>query len=139
MTTPALFASQDLLVAKLREAFPQLMAVYAFGSRVRGDATLQSDWDLAVLLPGKASPLVLWELSGPLSDLVQAPVDLLDFRAASTVMQHQILTTGERWWAAKPAEVGGYEAGILSDKTSLDEARAGLLADIQASGRIYGR
>lgn len=32
-----------------------------------------------------------------------------------------------------------YECFILSDKTDLDAARAGLLADIKADGRIYAR
>jgi hypothetical protein len=53
-------------------------------------------------------------------------------------MQYRILTTGQRWWSADSrAEL--YEAGVLSDKTELDWARAGLLADIQREGRIYGR
>jgi hypothetical protein len=32
-----------------------------------------------------------------------------------------------------------YEAAILSEKTALDTARAGLLEDIQKTGSIYGR
>ncbi|MEO7161227.1 MAG: nucleotidyltransferase domain-containing protein, partial [Polaromonas sp.] len=64
------------------------------------------------------------------------PVDLLDLRAASTVMQYQIITTGQRWWVSD-AQAALYEAAILS-KTALDSARAGLLGDIQKRGSIYG-
>ena len=124
----------DMLLARV----PNLLAVYAFGSRVRGGAGSQSDLDVAVLVAGYAEPLVLWELSGDLADLAGCEVDLLDLRAASTVMQHQILTTGERWWS-EGGQAALYEAAIMSEKTELDTARAGLLGDIRKRGSVYGR
>ena len=124
----------DMLLARV----PNLLAVYAFGSRIRGTGGPQSDLDLAVLVAGYAEPLALWELSGDLADLAGCPVDLLDLRAASTVMQHQIVTTGQRWWAGD-GQAALYEAAILSEKTELDTARAGLLGDIGKRGHIYGR
>jgi hypothetical protein len=63
---------------------------------------------------------------------------LLDLRAASTVMQHQVITGGQRWWA-KDAQAALFEAAMLSEKTALDTARAGLLEDIQKEGKVYGR
>jgi predicted nucleotidyltransferase len=122
----------------LQASLPGLRAIYAFGSRIEGSAGPDSDLDLAVLLPGYAPATRLWELAGELADLAGCPVDLLDFRAASTVMQYRILSTGERWWVAD-SMVDSYEAGILSDKTELDVARAALLADIQREGSIHGR
>lgn len=126
------------LVTLLRREVPGLLAVYAFGSRVQGTANAESDMDLAVLVAGYAPPLKLWELVGPLTDHAGCPVDLLDLRAASTVMQYQIITTGQRWWAAD-AQAALFESAILSEKTELDSARAGLLADIQERGTIHGR
>lgn len=122
----------------LREALPKVLAIYAFGSRISGEANRDSDLDLAVLLPGYAEPLQLWQLSSQIAELAGCPVDLLDFRAASTVMQYRILTTGERWWA-KDHRANLYEAAILSEKTELDTARAPLLQDIQREGSVYGR
>ena len=116
------------LLDTLCSRVPDLLAVYAFGSRMQGTAEPQSDLDLAVLVAGYADPLVLWELSGELADVAGCPVDLLDLRAASTVMQHQVITTGQRWWA-RDAQAALYEAAILSEKTALDTARAGLLQD----------
>lgn len=127
-------AIQHLLCARL----PGVQAIYAFGSRIEGTAGPDSDLDLAVLVDGYAPPILLWELSGEIADLAGCPVDLLDFRAASTVMQYRILSTGRRWWV-DDSRVDCYEAGVLSDKTELDCARAGLLADVQREGRIYGR
>ncbi|MBT9476299.1 nucleotidyltransferase family protein [Polaromonas sp.] len=130
--------NREAILQTLRCRVPNLLAVYAFGSRIQGTAGPDSDLDLAVLVAGYADPLVLWELSGDLADLAGCPVDLLDLRAASTVMQHQVITTGQRWWA-RDAQAALYEAAILSDKTALDTARAGLLDDIQKRGTVYGR
>jgi len=53
-------------------------------------------------------------------------------------MQYQIITTGERWWK-KDFRADLYEAMVLNQKTSLDEARAGLIDDIMQRGSVYGR
>lgn len=126
--------NREPLLDMLHRRVPNLLAIYAFGSRVQGTAGPQSDLDLAVLVAGYADPLALWSLSG---DLAGCPVDLLDLRAASTVMQHQIITSGQRWWA-RDAQAALYGAAILSEKTALDTARAGLLDDIRKRGSIYG-
>lgn len=136
--TPALLVPPELLVDHLQRALPALLAVYAFGSRVRGTAGPDSDLDMAVLLPGHADPVGLWELAGELSDVAGCPVDLVDLRAASTVMQHQVLTTGQRWWT-RDAQAGMWETSMLTDKLHLDSARAPLLADIAREGRIHAR
>ena len=122
----------------LQERLPGLLGLYAFGSRIRGTARPDSDLDLAVLVAGYADPLELWNLASELADLAGCPVDLLDLRAASTVMQYQVITTGQRWWA-KDAQAALYEAAVLSEKTALDSARAALLADIGKEGSVYGR
>lgn len=130
--------NQLAIVQALQTEIPHLLAIYAFGSRVHGSARPDSDLDLAVLVAGYAEPLALWTLANDMAEIAGCPVDLLDLRAASTVMQYQIITTGERWWA-RDAQAALFEAAVLSEKTALDTARAGLLADIQKEGTIYGR
>lgn len=125
--TPAVI---DSLVRKLQSWLPKLLAVYGFGSRVQGTARSDSDLDMAVLVAGYADPVYLWQRSGDLVNIVGFDVDLLDLRAASTVMQYQILTTGVRWWTLD-AQAALFECAILSEKTALDTARAKLLMDIQ--------
>lgn len=126
------------MVDLLQRELPNLLAVYAFGSRIQGVADAGSDLDMAVLVAGHADPMQLFTLAGCLSDLAECPVDLLDLRAASTVMQYQVITTGRCLWAAD-TRAALYETFILSEKTALDEARAGLLSDIKKSGTVYGR
>ncbi|MBP3981374.1 MULTISPECIES: type VII toxin-antitoxin system MntA family adenylyltransferase antitoxin [unclassified Acidovorax] len=126
------------IIQALQACVPDLLAIYGFGSRVQGVAGPHSDLDVAVLVAGYADPLSLWRWAADLSDVAGCPVDLLDLRAASTVMQYQIITTGMRWWA-RDAQAALFESAILSEKTALDTARAGLLADIAQRGSVYGR
>ncbi|MBF0108984.1 MAG: nucleotidyltransferase domain-containing protein [Magnetococcales bacterium] len=126
------------LIECLRSCLPELLALYAFGSRIRGDAGPESDLDLGILVMGKLDAVILWRLAGELADIAGCPVDLLDLRAASTVMQYHIITTGQRIWT-KDHRALLYESFILSEKTALDEARAPLMAIIQREGTIHGR
>ena len=133
-----LLTPEGPVIETLRQSLPNAMAVYAFGSRVNGTANPQSDLDLAVLVAGYADPLQLWDTASKLSDIVGCPVDLLDLRAASTVMQYQVVATGKRLWAAN-VQAGLFECYVLSEKTALDTARAPLMRDIAETGSIYGR
>jgi predicted nucleotidyltransferase len=133
-----LLADNGLVVKLLRQTWPNAMAVYAFGSQVQGYANAQSDLDVAILVGGYAEPLMLWEVASTICDIVGCNVDLLDLRAASTVMQYQVITTGRRLWHAD-VQADVFECFVLSEKTALDTARATLLKDIAAAGKIYDR
>jgi len=122
----------------LQGSIPGLLAIYLFGSYVSGDFHAGSDLDIAVLLSGKGDPLMLWRISGEVADIVDVPVDLVDLRAASTVMQYQIVITGQLLWA-KDSAAKLFETYVLGQKTALDTARAGVLEDVQREGIIHGR
>jgi len=126
------------LLTHLQSHLPDLLAVYLFGSQAQGTAGPDSDVDIAVLLSGQIDPVLLWQLSGSLADIAGMPVDLIDLRAATTVMQYQVVTRGQRLWA-KDVRAGLFESFVLSEKTAFDTARAGLLKDIQEEGTVYGR
>lgn len=130
--------NEEPILRFLRDKLPGLLALYAFGSRIRGDAREDSDLDLAVLVAGKADPVALWHLADKLAQITGYPVDLLDLRSASTVMQYHIITTGQRLWTTDQ-QAPLYESFILSEKTALDEALAPLMAIIQREGTIHGR
>jgi len=133
----AILAPDGPLVARICAQLPGVIAIYAFGSQVHGTAGPDSDLDLAVLVAGYVEPVALWDLAGELAALAGCPVDLLDLRAASTVMQYQVITTGRQLWSTGLA-AGLFECYVLSEKTELDAARAPLMADILASGKVHG-
>lgn len=137
-TTPDPLSRRSQLVAAIRRRLPHTLAIYAFGSQAQGVAQADSDLDLAVLVAGYAPPLLLWELSGELADLVNCAVDLLDLRAASTVMQFEVLRHAQRLWAMD-LEADLFECYVMSEKLQLDASRAGVLADIRREGRVHAR
>ncbi len=138
MTIPStVLAANGPVVTQILTGFPHTIAIYAFGSQVQASANSSSDLDLAVLVPAYAEPQKLWALSGALADIAGCAVDLLDLRAASTVMQYQVITAGRLLWSSG-VSAGLFEAFVLSEKTDLDTARAGLLEDIRRDGRVYG-
>lgn len=122
----------------LRNELPNLMGVYLFGSQAQQNAGPDSDLDLAVLVDGYVAPLRLWELSNTLANQLAIEVDLVDLRAASTVMQYQILTTGKRLWRRGP-ETDHFELFVLSEKFDMDIWRKPLIDQIQRQGHIHGR
>ncbi len=133
-----LLATDGPVVTAIRTRFSNAMVIYAFGSQMQGTAGPYSDLDLALLVAGYADPLALWDLAGDFAGLVGTSVDLLDLRAASTVMQHQVITTGQCLWSAG-VQTGLFECYVQSEKTALNTARAALVADIKTQGHIYGR
>ena len=131
-------SAEALVCTELQKAFPNALGIYAFGSRVQGTANNQSDLDLAILVAGYADPLQLFEMANRLADKLGHEVDLLDLRAASTVMQHQVITTGRRLWA-KDIQADLFDVFVLNEKMALDELRAEQLNEIRETGRIYGK
>ncbi len=130
--------TETQICTQLQNAFPNALGIYAFGSRVQGTANGQSDLDLAILVAGYADPLQLFDLANQLADQLGYEVDLLDLRAASTVMQHQVITTGRRLWA-KDIQADLFDVFVLNEKMALDELRAEQLNEIRETGRVYGK
>jgi predicted nucleotidyltransferase len=118
----------------LRAQLPHLLALYLLGSAASGDAAAHSDVDL---VDGKVDTVALWYLAQRLASRIGRDVDLVDLRAASTVLQYQIITTGRCLWA-RDARAAIYESFILSEKTALDALRRNLLHDINQTGSVYG-
>lgn len=130
--------AEDEIIAAVRAVLPEVQAVTLFGSRADGSAREDSDLDIEVLLPGRADPVRLWEAGEAIARILGVDVDVIDLRAASTVMQFQVVTTGRRLFA-EGDEADRYEMFVLGEMTALNEARAPLIADIEREGRVHGR
>lgn len=61
----------NAIKAKASEILPKGSQVALYGSRARGDARTDSDWDLHILVPGEEKlPLALWdEYAWPLEQI----------------------------------------------------------------------
>lgn len=126
------------VLASVLAMIPNLMALYVFGSQAQGTPRPDSDLDLAILAPDHVEPNLLWSLSNDIAKLVNCEVDLLDLRAASTVMQYQVISTGKAIWNIG-LQARLFEVFILSEKLAFDEAREPLLRAITKEGHVYAR
>ena len=133
-----MLAPDGPLLASVQAKIPNLMALYVFGSRAQSTPRPDSDLDLAVLAAGYIDPALLWSLSNEIANLVNGEVDLLDLRAASTVMQYQVISTGKTVWDIG-LQAHLFEVFILSEKLALNEAREPLLRAITKEGHVYAR
>ena len=77
----------------------QLQGIMLFGSRAQGNNRQNSDFDIAVLLDGKADKVLLWNSAQTLAAQLLQDVDLIDLRDATTVLQKEIIVSGQ--WLIK--------------------------------------
>ena len=138
MTSEPCVSSEKLLTA-LHAALPTLSAAYLFGSAAHGRLQPQSDIDLAVDIGHAITPVARWEAMQTLSVALDRDVDLVDFRVASDVLRHQILTQGKRLFAKDPSAQASYEAAVLSEYMDFIAQRAPLMNDIAKRGAVYAR
>ncbi|GAO34810.1 DNA polymerase subunit beta [Sulfuricella sp. T08] len=128
---------QSQIIEMLLNSLPGVLAVYRFGSWGTQQERRESDIDLAVLPLQPLPPLVRWETAQKLAKMLSRDVDLVDLRAASTVMRSQVVAQGERLYCRDEAVVGLFETTVFSEYARLNEERREILADIRARGSVY--
>jgi len=127
------------LVAPLREALPDLMAVYLFGSAASGHAGRESDLDLAALTEKPMPARQRFNLAETLARIAGRDVDLVDLRSADTVLRMQVVERGRRLFARSWLEAEEFENFVYRDYADLNERRAGILSDIRERGAVHDR
>lgn len=124
-------------VTFLKETVPALLVIYRFGSEAQGTARPGSDVDLAVLAQNRVAPNLLVEVQQGLAMLLHREVDLIDLRAISTVMQIQVLSTGECLFSGDDQARDVFEMVVYASYARLNEERSGILEDIRRQGTVY--
>lgn len=123
----------------IREAVSDVVAVYRFGSTVRGQNHAESDVDLAFLPRAPLDPMRRFELQERLAVALRRNVDLVDLRAASTVMQMQVVSTGEALAVFDHAEKERFEMYVYSSYARLNEERKAIVEQVLREGTVHGR
>jgi predicted nucleotidyltransferase len=122
----------------LTEQLPQVIAIYQFGSRVRGEARPTSDIDLAVLARHPIPAERLFEIAQDLAIRLHRDVDLLDLRTLSTVMRMQVLSIGQCLYTRDDQAKAEFEMYAYADYARLNEERRDLIKGITQRGLVYG-
>ena len=130
--------NDQALIQFLKQAIPDLIALYRFGSQAKGVTRLDSDVDLAVLTCDPIPALRRFEIAQELAVRLHCDVDLVDLRTASTVMRMQVISTGECLDSANGPARREFEMYVCADYARLNEERCEILNRVRESGVIYG-
>lgn len=128
----------QLLVESLIARIPNLVAIYRFGSYGTDMQRADSDIDLGLQPDEPLDPVHLFHMAGELATLAERDVDLVDMITCSTVMRAQIVATGTQIYCADRYRCEDFATTAYSRYAHLNEARRGILDDIQARGTIHG-
>lgn len=107
------------LASKIRKIFrkePEVMAVYCFGSFAKGEASLRSDFDLALVVRHRklVNPNRIYDLVKNLKFPRDLDLSLVD-KTSPPIFLYQIITNGKRIYEADEQEVGLFEAYVLRE------------------------
>jgi predicted nucleotidyltransferase len=105
-------------LSEIAADYPEVLALYLFGSHARGDFRADSDVDLAVLLKPQVSRDLAWTLRLKLADRVsgllgETECDLIVL-GDDLDLSFRVLREGERLYQRDPDEVCYREATIAS-------------------------
>jgi predicted nucleotidyltransferase len=128
---------QDV-VSRARTAVPNLQWLALFGSVARGDASDESDVDVAILAPESLPTVALRRLRTDLELATSRDVHLIDLRAVSTVLRSQVVASAEVLYASGEPDAEAFLDFVYSDYARLNEDRERILRDVQRRGRVHG-
>jgi len=129
------------MIQPILEAFPNLQALYLFGSHGTTDEWPNSDIDVAVLLPVATARQVdirQWiDLSMVVAHVVgREKADLINLRMVDTVFRKEIIVAGRRIYCADEAAADEFEMLTLSLYQQLQEERKEIVAAAISSGKF---
>ncbi len=123
--------TRSLITEKLCAEFnDSLQGIILYGSHATGHATESSDYDLGILLDGIAPEVKLWEVAQALASTLKQDVDLVDLRAATTVLQKEVIATGIWLYQANSVACDLFEVQVLSMYQQLQEDRYDIVNDL---------
>ena len=132
---------EKTIVQKVLEHYPETQAMYLFGSYGTEDQRMESDADIALLLPPEASEkaglLAMSALCSALEFLLKRDVDLINLRQVSTVLRKEVVASDRRIYTGDEYAADEFEMLTLSLYQKLNEERAGIVEDAMAGGRLY--
>jgi predicted nucleotidyltransferase len=91
---------EKALLSTISQSFPDIQAVYLFGSYGTTDEWPESDVDIALLLPPAQAKAAEWEtfagLQARLEKWLNKDVDLINLRRVNTVLQKEVVMADRR-------------------------------------------
>lgn len=121
--------------------YPDVQAIYLFGSYGTAEEWPDSDIDLALLLPPQQAsserPLAMSQCWSALAASLGREVDVVNARRVSTVFQKEIIASGRLLYCADQYAVDEFEMLVLSYYQKLNDERREIVNSFIESGRAY--
>lgn len=128
------------IVKTILKYYPDVQAIYMFGTYETEYEQLESDVDIALLLDHKAAKntgsMLMSDLFFELESLLGKRIDLINLRRVDTVFQKEIIIADQRIYCADEYASDEFEMLTISKYQKLNEERAGILEEMQKSGRF---
>lgn len=129
------------IIRPILAEYPEIQAIYLFGSWGTDEQLPDSDLELALLLPVKLAKLVApWEwlaLAARIAEQVGvAQVDLINIRSVDTVFRREIIAAERQIYCADEHAAAEFEMLTLSFYQQLQEERRDIIRDAVSSGRF---
>lgn len=126
------------IIATITKDFPDIIAIYLFGSTGTKYETSESDIDIALLMPKKIkSTDRLHLINALISALHKDKIDLIDLKNAPTVLKFQIIMNGQKIHCTDNYRTDSFEMYVFSDYIRLNEERHEILEAIKKRGSIF--
>ena len=130
----------ETIVKTVLRFYPDVEAIYLFGSYLTPDQQQDSDVDIAVLFPHERAKLLknlaMSDCRDALENVLKRTVDLINMRTVNTVFQNEIIQHGRIIYQQNEYAVDEFEMQVMSSYQKLNEERADILEDILETGRI---
>ncbi|MDP2992368.1 MAG: nucleotidyltransferase domain-containing protein [Deltaproteobacteria bacterium] len=132
--------NSETIVTTVLGFYPDVEAIYIFGTYGTSDEQKGSDADIALLFPHDRAKLiknlVVSECRYALEEILKRDVDIINLRMVNTVFQHEIVQEGRIIYQQDENAVDHFEMSVISSYQKLNEERAGIIQEIFESGRI---
>ncbi|HHB90095.1 MAG TPA: nucleotidyltransferase domain-containing protein [Anaerolineae bacterium] len=134
--------ASDQIIDLVVQHYPDVQAIYLFGTYATSDERPDSDVDIALLLPPEqareAGSLALSDLHLDLARALGREVDLINLRLAPTVLRKEVIMADRRIYCANAYAADEFEMLTISYYQKLNEERAEIIEDALATGRFIG-
>jgi predicted nucleotidyltransferase len=131
---------QKQIIKTVLKHYPEVQAIYFFGTYGTDDQWTGSDVDIALLLKHQQAKavgtLVMSDLRFELERLLKKDVDLINLRLVPTVLQKEIIAANRRIYTADKYAADEFDMLTISYYQKLNEERAEILEEIMTSGRV---
>lgn len=121
--------------------FPNIQAIYLFGSYGTEDEWFNSDIDIALLLPheeAKQIPsLYLHPVHSNLTNYFNKTVDLINLRQVNVVLRKEVIMAERLIYSGDQYAVDEFEMLTISFYLKLNEERKAILEDFFQTKRAY--